>query len=77
MACELYLNNTVIKKEHMQERQQRCGKMETTDLLEVGNWKVSLFFSCYCCFNVVCTIKCKRRERERERESAPSIGGKN
>lgn len=42
-ACELYLNNAVIKKEQMQKREQGCGKMETTDLLEVGNWKVSFF----------------------------------
>lgn len=43
MACELYLNNAIIK--NMQERDCReCGKkMETADLLEVLRRKVILF----------------------------------
>lgn len=42
IACELYLNNAVIK--NMQERDcGECGKMETADLLEMARWKVLLF----------------------------------
>ena len=43
--------------------------METADLLQVGKWKVILFFPCYCCFNDDCAVK---YGKEREREHASS-----
>ena len=69
MACEFCLNNAVIKKVYAKKRQQGCGKMETAHLLQVGKWKVILFFPCYCCFNDVCAVK---YGKEREREHASS-----